>query len=52
MENLVQDPRLVATNQLKENNSINSVVFQEHYPVTPITDNNQSQVEFVIPANS
>tara|TARA_R110000737_G_scaffold50450_2_gene71422 strand:+ start:692 stop:2191 length:1500 start_codon:yes stop_codon:yes gene_type:complete len=52
MENLVQDPRLVATNNLRENNSVNSVVFQEHFPITAITPLSQSQVEFVIPANS
>ena len=52
MENLVQDPRLVATNNLKENNSIGSVVFQEHFPITPITTASQDQVEFVVPANS
>ena len=52
MENLVQDPRLVATNNLKENNSINSVIFQEHFPITPITASTQDQIEFVVPANS
>lgn len=52
MENLVQDPRLVATNNLKENNSIGSVVFQEHFPVTPVSSSSQDQVEFVVPANS
>ena len=52
MENLVQDPRLVATNNLKENNSIGSVVFQEHFPITPISTASQDQVEFVVPANS
>jgi len=52
MENLVQDPRLIPTNDLKENNSINSVVFQEHFPITPITASTQDQVEFVVPANS
>ena len=52
MENLVQDPRLVATNNLKENNSIGSVVFQEHFPVTPVSASSQEQVEFVVPANS
>ena len=52
MENLVQDPRLVATNNLKENNSIGSVIFQEHFPITPISASSQDQVEFVVPANS
>ena len=51
MENLVQNPRLIPTNNLKENNSINSVVFQEHFPINSVNVNT-SQVEFVVPANS
>lgn len=51
MENLINDPRLLPVNDLKENESMNSVVFQEHFPVAPLSLNT-TEVEFQVPANS
>ena len=51
MENMIQDPRLLPHNDLKENTSMNSVIFQQVQPVAPLSRTTQ-QIEFQVPANS
>ncbi len=51
MENMIEDPRLLPHNDLRRNESMNSVIFQEVSPVAAPT-RETNQIEFQVPANS